>query len=297
MTLRIDEPGPACTVQDLGRPGLARLGVGRSGAADRSALIAANRLVGNADGAAALEVTLGGLRVTALVDCVVAVAGAAVPTTVRSADGSRSDRSGPVLKLVVGDQLRLGRPRDGLRSYLAVRGGLDMPAVLGSRATDTLSGLGPAPVQAGDELPVGTLIGAGSRSAPPAPARPVRAPDAAPPVLDLILGPHDDWFTDAAVDALLTSVWQVGRDTDRVGLHLDGPALGRRITAELPSAGMVPGAIQVPLSGRPVMFMADHPVTGGYPVIAVLSTTAVDRAAQLRPGRPVRFRRISPPTG
>ena len=309
MTLRIDDPGPACTVQDLGRPGLARLGVGRSGAADRSALIAANRLVGNADGAAALEVTLGGLRVTALAGCVVAVGGAAVPITVRGADASRSE-PGPVVQLAAGDQLRLGRPHHGLRSYLAVHGGFDVPEVLGSRSTDTLSGLGPLPVAAGDELPVGRVRG-GSRLPEPDfdhenlhqlcgvsrafvgvsradshdrnAAAPTDPDD--PPRLDLILGPRDDWFTDAAMETLVTSEWLVGRNTDRVGMQLDGPALERRITTELPSEGMVPGAIQVPLSGRPVVFLADHPVTGGYPVIAVLSTAAVDLAAQLRPGR------------
>ena len=294
MTLRIDDPGPACTVQDLGRPGLARLGVGRSGAADRAALVAANRLVGNAAGAAALEITLGGLRLTALAECLVGLAGAAVPIVVRTADGSRSAEPGPLLRLAAGSQLRLGRPPDGLRSYLAVRGGLDVPAVLGSRSTDTLSGIGPSRVAAGDELAVGSRPpgGTGPARASGSPAQRVDADHGA---LDLILGPHDDWFTDTAVDALLTSVWQVGRDADRVGIHLDGPALERRIGTELPSEGMVPGAIQVPSSGRPVLFLADHPVTGGYPVIAVLTTPAVDLAAQLRPGREVRFRAISAP--
>ena len=183
MTLRIDDPGPACTVQDLGRPGLARLGVGRSGAADRSALVTANRLVGNADGAAALEVTLGGLRMTALAGCVVGVAGASLPIIVRSGDRSRSE-PGPVLQLVAGDQLRLGRPHHGLRSYLAVRGGFDVPEVLGSRSTDTLSGLGPLPLAAGDQLPVGTRTGRG----PSPESSPPPVPDD-PPRLDLTLGP------------------------------------------------------------------------------------------------------------
>jgi biotin-dependent carboxylase-like uncharacterized protein len=285
--LRIDAPGPLCTVQDLGRPGLAHLGVGRSGAADRGALVRANRLAGNADGAAALEITLGGLRLTALAACRIALAGASLP--VRVDDDNRE--CGTVLDLHAGQRLRLGRPTGGLRSYLSVLGGIDVPEVLGSRSTDMLSGLGPAPISSGDELPIGappTAPATGNIGAPPPEPRGTVE-------LPAVLGPRTDAFTDEMLAILHDVEWTVGSDANRIGLHLDGPALTRRDTAELPTEGMVDGAVQVPSSGSPVVFMADHPVTGGYPVIAVLTSGAVDLAAQLRPGRRLRFRPVPDP--
>jgi biotin-dependent carboxylase-like uncharacterized protein len=290
--LRVDAPGPLCTVQDLGRPGFAQLGVGRSGAADRGAFIRANRLVGNADGAAALEITLGRLRLTAGGDCRVAITGAALPVSVDDAPRE----FGTVLDLAAGQRLRLGRPAGGLRSYLAVYGGLDVPEVLGSRSTDTLSGLGPPPISAGDELPIGVPMGAGvpgadgPRDIPPEPPEPDGTVE-----LPAVLGPRTDVFTDRAIATLQEVEWTVGADANRIGLHLDGPALLRRDTSELPTEPMVAGAIQVPGSGRPVVFLADHPLTGGYPVIAVLTSGAVDAAAQLRPGRRLRLRSTPDP--
>jgi len=284
--LRIDAPGPHCTVQDLGRPGYAQLGVGRSGAADRGALIRANRLVGNVDGAAALEITLGGLRLTALTGCRIAVAGAALSVSV---DGDPREGDGP-LDVEAGQRVRLGRPARGLRSYLSVRGGIDAPPVLGSRSTDTLSGLGPPPVSASDELPIGSRTSTGPVDIPVARTEPDGTVE-----LTTVLGPRTEFFTDAAVALLQAAEWTVGLDANRIGLHLDGPSLARRTATELPTEPMVAGAIQVPGSGRPVVFLADHPVTGGYPVIAVLTSGAVDLAAQLRPGRRLRFRPIPDP--
>jgi biotin-dependent carboxylase-like uncharacterized protein len=285
--LRVDATGPQCTVQDLGRPGFAQLGVGRSGAADRGALIRANRLVGNADGAAALEITLGGFRLTARADCRVAITGAALPVSV---DGA-SREFGTVLDLVAGQQLRLGRPTRGLRSYLSVLGGIDGPEVLGSRSTDTLSGLGPSPIAAGDELPIGVPMGGRvAGDIPPAAPEPDGTVE-----LPAILGPRTEVFTEEAIAEFADVVWTVGVNANRVGLHLDGPPLARRDTGELPTEPMVAGAIQVPGSGRPVVFLADHPLTGGYPVIAVLTSAAVDLAAQLRPGRRLRFRPVPDP--
>ena len=305
-SLHIDDPGPLCLVQDLGRPGLAHLGVGRSGAADRGALVAANRLVGNPAGSAAMEVTLGGLRFTPTHECVIGCAGARLPLALRHADGAvqQADAFGGAIRVPGGTQVRLGRPAVGVRTYLAIRGGLDVAPVLDSRSTDTLSGIGPPPVRRGEELPVG---GIGAEPDRPADQQePDRPPDEPPDgpdgpdratVLDVVLGPRADWFAPDAADTLLGTTWQVGVHADRVGIHLDGPRLIRSRDDELPSEGMVPGAIQVPASGRPVIFGIDHPVTGGYPVIAVLTTEAVDRAAQLRPGRTVRFRAIPRSTG
>lgn len=269
-------PGPLTTVQDAGRPGQAALGVGRSGAADRRAYGLANRLVGNPPGAAVLEVTFGALEVRARGDLLVATTGArcagpwphAAPTRLRD-----------------GEVLRLGPPVTGVRTYVAVRGGLDVEPVLGSRSTDVLAGLGPPVPVAGDLLPVGAASG----PLPVVDVAPVADPPAGDVVLTVLPGPRRDWFDDAAW-ARLTSRWEVTSESNRVGLRLDGPPLTRTSEGELPSEGMVRGAVQVPPSGLPVLFLADSPVTGGYPVIAYVADEDVDLAAQLRPGQGVQLR-------
>jgi biotin-dependent carboxylase-like uncharacterized protein len=279
--------GPMTTVQDLGRPGRGDLGVGRSGAADRGALRLANRLLANPEAAAALEVTMGGLKVRAHGDLLVALAGAPCPATVTDATGRvRGIGHQAVECLPDGATLGLGVPRRGLRTYVAVRGGLDVPEVLGSRATDIMAGLGPDRPEPGSLLPVG----------PPPKGFP--ATDLAPlpqlhpdePVLDVLAGPRDDWFSPEALKALCAEPYEVTADSNRVGMRLRGPRLERVREGELPPEGMVPGALQVPPSGQPTLFLADHPVTGGYPVIAVVCTRDVDRAAQARPGQRLRFR-------
>lgn len=280
----MERVGALVTVQDRGRPGFAHLGVGRSGAADLVSHDTANRLVGNDPTVATLEVLLGGLRVRADGPVTVAVAGARVPLSVNGVP--HPDYS--VVHLSDGDVLGLGRVSGGLRSYLAVRGGVQVPATLGSRATDTLAGLGPAPVRAGDRLPIGP--------APPGwPAWDLVPPPPTPEqplVLRVLIGPRDDLFDPAAVGVLTGQEWTVTADTDRVGARLAGPTpLTRSSAGELPSEAMVAGAVQVPTDGQPVLFLADHPVTGGYPVIAVVAADDVGAAAQLAPGDRVRFTR------
>jgi biotin-dependent carboxylase-like uncharacterized protein len=268
--IEIVDPGPLATVQDGGRPGYAALGVARAGAFDRAALRLGNRLVGNPDDAAAIEVTLGGLHVRLSEPATVALTGAGCPG---------APDWGVALSLPAGSAIRLGTPRTGLRSYLAVRGGVAVDPVLGSRSTDTLSGLGPAPLRAGDRLPIGV------------PAAPIVGASAAEParaaVLKLRFGPRDDWFTAAAHALLLDAEWTVRPESNRIGIRLAGPVLGRARDGELPSEPTLPGALQVPPDGRPILFGPDAPVTGGYPVIAVV--TDLDPAAQLRPGDVVRF--------
>jgi biotin-dependent carboxylase-like uncharacterized protein len=279
--LTVLAPGLFTTVQDRGRPGWASIGVTRSGAADRQAAALANRLVGNDAAAAVLEVTVGGLQVRAGRTLLVAVSGAPAPVTV---DGRAAPFDAP-LTLRPGQVLGLGNPAVGLRSYLAVRGGIGVPPVLGSRSTDTLSGLGPAPLRPGDVLPVGAL----AADEPVVDVAPVRAPSSRP-VLRVLPGPRRDWLAPAAWTALTAEDWTVSPDSDRVGLRLAGPRLDRARTDELPSEGLVPGAVQVPPDGAPVLFLVDHPVTGGYPVLAVVTTDDLPAAAQLRPGDRVRFR-------
>jgi biotin-dependent carboxylase-like uncharacterized protein len=279
--LTVLAPGPLATVQDLGRLGWSSIGVTRSGAADRAAHALANRLVGNDAAAATVEVTAGGLRVRAAHAHLVAVTGAPVPVTI---DGRAGPMSAP-FPVRAGAQLVLGIPVAGLRSYLAVRGGVAVPPVLGSRSTDTLSGLGPAPLRAGDELPIGDL----AAEEPVVDVAPVARP-ADRPVLGVLPGPRRDRLAGEAWTLLTSAAWTVGSDSDRVGLRLSGPVLRHAATGELPSEGLVPGAVQVPPDGAPVLFLADHPVTGGYPVLAVVRTSDLPAVAQLRPGDAVRFR-------
>ncbi|MDH2430352.1 biotin-dependent carboxyltransferase family protein [Sphaerisporangium sp. TRM90804] len=285
--LEVLATGPMTTVQDLGRPGRGHLGVGRSGAADRGALRLANRLLANPEGAAALEVTLGGLAARARGDLLITLTGAACPASVVDAAGrARPIGHQSVERLPDGATLRLGMPRRGLRTYVAVRGGLAVEEVLGSRATDVLAGLGPDRPEAGSLLPVG----------PPPAAFPMvelaPAAEAPPgePVLRVVPGPRDDWFRPGALEALCAEPYEVTMESNRVGMRLRGRPLERSREGELPPEGMVPGALQVPPSGQPTLFLADHPVTGGYPVIAVVRERDVDQAAQIRPGQRVRFR-------
>ncbi|MFC9514781.1 biotin-dependent carboxyltransferase family protein [Nocardiaceae bacterium NPDC056970] len=283
--LEVLRAGARTTVQDRGRPGHAALGVGTSGAADVVAHDGANRLVGNGPDAATLEVTLGGLRVRVHGGGTVAFTGAPTPITVNGAPRPLYS----TLHLRDGDEIALGIATAGLRTYLAVRGGIDVPPVLGSRATDTLSGIGPAPVRDGDRLPVGRPRG----ELPVEDLIPPPAPATDPVELRVRMGPRDDWFTPASHAALMERLWTVSTDTDRVGARLDGQGpLHRARHGELPSEGMVAGALQVPPNGMPVLFLADHPVTGGYPVIAVVLEDDIPAAAQLRPGCRIRFRRV-----
>ncbi|MFB6891551.1 biotin-dependent carboxyltransferase family protein [Kitasatospora sp. NPDC056327] len=286
--LVVERPGPLSTVQDLGRRGVAHLGVPRAGALDGPALRAANRLVGNAPGTAALETTLGGLAVRALRPLLVAVTGAPCPVRV---DGRPAAWGAPV-PVPAGVVVDVGAATAGVRAYLAVAGGIAVPPVLGSRSADLLSGLGPAPLAVGDRLPVG----------PPGPRGrgPELVPLPAPPavlVLRLRPGPRADWFAPEAADLLARERYLVAPESNRIALRTEGPPLPRARDGELPSEGMVLGAVQVPPDGRPVVFLADHPTTGGYPVIGVVPPADLAAAAQARPGTPVRFVLLRSPAG
>lgn len=271
--------GALTTVQDRGRPGHAHLGVPRAGALDPPAAALANRLVGNPETAALLEVTLGGLALRTDTGRWVAVTGAPVPVSV---DGQARDH-GRAEWLPAGSTLRLGSPVTGVRSYVALAGGLSVPAVLGSRSTDTLAWVGPPRVEAGVELPLGEPTGAPRPHDTPRPA--------APGPLRVWPGPREDWFATGALDALCATSYAVGSDSNRIGMRLQGPPLTRVRAGELASEGLVLGAVQVPPDGCPVVFLADHPPTGGYPVIGVVDEDDLWQCAQLRPGDPVRFTR------
>ncbi|GAA3160303.1 biotin-dependent carboxyltransferase family protein [Planomonospora alba] len=279
--IEVVAPGPYATVQDLGRPGYGHLGVPRSGAADAPSLRLANRLVGNPEGAAGIELTFGGAVLRFLRGAWTALAGA--PCPIALAGGSPGMHA--PFWVPAGGELRVGTPAAGLRTYLAVRGGIDVPPVLGSRSADSLSGLGPAPLAPGRVLPVGPTGALPPITVDAAPAR-----GGAPGALRVLPGPRDDWFAPGALAALCAQPYEVSQDSNRVGVRLLGRPLERAREGELPSEGMVAGSLQVPPDGRPIIFLADHPPTGGYPVIAVLAAAGLAAAAQLRPGDRVRFR-------
>jgi biotin-dependent carboxylase-like uncharacterized protein len=271
--------GPLTTVQDEGRPGLAALGIGRSGACDRSSYRLANRLLGNPAGTAALEVTFGGLALRPERDLLVVTTGA------RCA-GSFAHNA--PAHLAAGAALRLGPPAAGLRTYVAIRGGIDADVVLGSRSTDILAGLGPPVISTGDVLPVGT----DQLPMPGVDVAPVAETESGEVTVSVLAGPRLDWFTPPTWTTLTGRPYTVTNDSNRIGLRLDGAPLERAVPGELRSEGMVRGALQVPPSGRPVLFLADHPVTGGYPVVGYVRDEDVDRCAQLVPGQRIRFRSV-----
>ncbi len=289
MSLVVREPGWRTTIQDLGRPGLGSLGISPAGAADRAALRLGNRLLGNPESAAGLECTMGGLAVQADSPHWCAVTGAEAEVTV---DG-RPVAVGMPFFVAAGAVVHLGAPRRGLRSYLTVAGGLDTPVLLGSRSEDSLGHLVPAAIDAGVRLPVG---------------RPGRIPrvdhphNSALPAAELLTlpitsGPRRDWIEEESWARFTREVFVVSGRLDRIGVRFEGPVLRRAATRELPSEGLIRGAVQVPGSGEPIAFLADHPTTGGYPVIAVIDAEATDLLAQAVPGQRVRFEAGGPDHG
>jgi biotin-dependent carboxylase-like uncharacterized protein len=288
MRIEVLGAGALTTVQDLGRTGYAHLGVPRAGPVDLPALLLANRLVGNPPTAAGLEITITGCTLRFDVATVIAVTGAEVT---RLRIDSRPTDAGTPVPLRAGAVVEIGPTRTGVRSYLAVAGGIAVEPILGSRSTDTLSGLGPPVLRTGDVLPLGTPSGKpASVWFTPRPA-PAPAPASGPVRLRVWLGPRHNWFTHSALTTFTTASYAVSPLSDRIGARLTGPPLARISAHELPSEGVVLGAVQVPPDGQPLVFLANHPTTGGYPVIAVVDEADLPLLAQARPGTTVTFSR------
>ena len=289
--LRIIHPGMLTTVQDLGRPGHTALGVSPSGAADTISLRVGNRLVGNADGAAALEMTLQGGEFGFDSAMAIALAGATARASLISGGSEQVLASWSVAIVRAGDRLRVGPMLSGARSYLCVPGGICVDPVLGSRSTHVATGLGPRPLGAGDLLP----IGIGSRPPRELPAGARRLVTEAIERRTLRITARDD---DPAMAALATALcdrpFTVRDRSDRQGIRLAGAlstgagSRGRMITEGLP-----PGAVQLPESGEPIILLADRPTTGGYPVIACIASADLPACGQLRPREAVRFQRVT----
>lgn len=281
--IRVLRAGMLTTIQDQGRPGLAHLGVPPSGAADWPSLAFANRLVGNDERAAGLETTLDGCALETTDPCWVAVTGARAPLTA----AGRPAAPDHATFLPAGATLEIGTATSGLRSYVAFSGGLKVPPVLGSASCDLLSGLGPPPLRASQELALGRPAG----HPVAADCAPGPAPDPSP-TLRLLPGPRAEWFAPSVWPTLTAQPYRVEPASNRVGLRLRGPVLHWATERELPSEGMVAGALQVPPAGQPILFLTDHPTTGGYPVIGCIEPADVAVAAQLRPGDRVWFRLV-----
>jgi biotin-dependent carboxylase-like uncharacterized protein len=262
--LRVIRAGPRTTVQDSGRIGFAHLGVPVAGAVDVASMRAANAAVGNAWDAAVLESTLGG-------DVLAADGGGVTVAVV----GTATDDG--VVTLQPGETLRVGRAA-GAYVYVAVAGGVDVEPVLGSQSHDSLSRLGPPPLSTGQVLPVGSAIGT--------PYDVVCTGRTGP--LHVLPGPHLHLLPPGVLDALVAAEWTVTPQADRVALRLAGPPIAPGIDG-IASEGLVAGAVQLPPDGAPVLFLANHPVTGGYPVVAVVQSDDIGGAAQSRPGAVVRF--------
>jgi biotin-dependent carboxylase-like uncharacterized protein len=278
--LSVLTPGPLTTVQDLGRVGYAHLGVSTSGAADRESLALANRLVGNPPGTPALEVTFGGLSIRLDSPRLVALTGAPAPAF---ADGKPVPD--PIrFRLGASRVLTLERPAVGVRTYLAIAGGLLVAPVLGGAGYDVLAGHGPRPLRAGDTMSLGAAL--------PPPQVPVELAISRVPVGSATVrfrwGPRHQLFDAADRELFVTNRWLTSTESNRVGVRLLGTPL-RIGKVALASEGMVRGSIQVPPSGEPIVLLADYPVTGGYPVIGVVTERDLGLVAQSPPGTEINF--------
>lgn len=272
------------TTQDLGRRGRAGEGIARSGSFDAVGAAFAYRLVGNEPGAAVLESLFGSCVLEVRDAVIVAVTGATVSVTVNGAPVSANI----AVQLGVGDQLELGMPTEGLRAYVALRGGVDVPPIIGSRSYDSLGKIGPPPIVDGAYLEVGSSAISDAWFS----TVPVRPRDARP-TIDVVFGPRFDWLDEVSQQTLARDPWTVEPASDRTGVRLSGPVLIRAASKqglELPSEAMMPGAVQVPPNGQPIILGPDCGTTGGYPVVAVVRERSMANVGQLRPGQQLRFR-------
>ncbi|MDR6951840.1 UPF0271 protein [Ancylobacter sp. 3268] len=289
--LLVTQPGPQTTVQDLGRTGAQAYGVPVCGALDGVALRLANALAGNEPNAAALECRLIGPSFTVEGGPVrLAIAGAEAAIEVTREGETRSYPAWRAIDVPEGASVRIGALRGSGAAVLAVAGGIDVPAVLGSRATDLKGGFGGLDgraLKAGDRVAVVAGTPAGPCLELPRP--PSLAFDG---VLRVVLGPQDDSFTEEGLAAFLGTAYRVSREADRMGIRLDGAPLAFRAGADITSDGIATGAIQVPGSGLPIVLLADHQTVGGYAKIATVISADLPRAGRLLPGAELRFKAV-----
>jgi antagonist of KipI len=293
-SLEVVEGGLLTTVQDRGRPGRRRFGVGAAGAMDVHALAEGNRVVGNTGDAAGLECTAAGPTLRFPAPATFAVTGADLGATLHRADlGPWPVPPGVRVRAREGNVLSFAGHQRGCRAYVALGGGIDVPLVLGSRSTDLPGGFGgflARALRAGDHLAVGSRITLAAAAAP----EPGPVPGDEVTTLRVVLGPQDDHFAPDALQRFLSTEYPVAATSDRVGCRLQGPALAHAGPSEIVSDGMLPGCVQVPPDGQPIVMGPDSPTTGGYPKIATVITADRPRLAQLLPGQArVRFEEVT----
>ncbi len=290
--LTVVRPGLFATIQDLGRFGYQELGMPVAGALDPVALRLANALVGNPQGMAGLEIALLGpaLRVDAPSARIAAVGPLAL-TLEREGDAPQRLAPHRSHTLRQGDILRLGAVDGASVACLAVSGGFALAPVMGSLSTYVRAGIGPLggrPLAEGDRLPLARDSAPdGSDVELPQP------PDYGAGPLRVVLGPQEDRFTESAIDIFLSATYRVGKQADRMGLRLEGPALAHRGSADIPSDGLVTGSIQVPGNGQPILLLNDHQTAGGYAKIATVISADLPRAGRLRPGDGLSFQAVT----
>jgi antagonist of KipI len=292
MALVVIRPGMLTTVQDRGRWGFQASGVPVAGPMDIVSHRLANALVGNTVEAATLEITLLGPELEFEDERVVAIAGADFSLTV---DGRPASPRDGAFVVPTGARLRFGVRRRGARAYLAVSGGIDVPPILGSRATHVISGMGGfhgRALRAGDRLPLGPSA-RGRRTARP-PSEPIIALPDRGATVRVLPGPQRDRFTPASLDLLQSAPYMIAQESDRMGFRLEGPALVHVRGADIISDATGLGALQVPASGQPILLMADRQTTGGYAKIATAITADLAVAAQLAPGDAIQFAMCTP---
>ncbi len=287
--VHILNPGMLSTVQDLGRFGYMSTGFSPGGAMDSFALQLANILVGNAPGDGAVEMTAMGMTVRFDSSCAIALTGADMQPKINGESVSMNK----TLEVNAGDVLSCGYAAKGMRTYLAVSGGFELPLVMGSMSTNLKCGLGGFTGRAlkkGDALPLRyqlttDMIGCHSFT-------PENYMDT-PLTLRVVLGPQEDMFTDEGIRTFLSRVYRVSEQSDRMGLRLEGPKIENKNGVDIISDGIATGAVQIPSSGTPIIMMADRQTTGGYAKIATVISADLKRIAQAKPGTALRFRAVT----
>lgn len=289
--LEVVAAGALSSIQDLGRPGLRRLGVPRSGALDPVALRLANAVAGNAEEEAALEFLLVGPTLRAAGGAVRLGLAGDVEAVVQASEGERAVGSWRSVTLRPGESLQVGPTSGGRVGYLAVAGGLAAEVVLGSASTYLRGGFGGA---GGAALRTGQALAPRSASPPHGPEQILPRPPAAGGPIRAVPGPQDDHFTEEALAAFFGGEYLVRHESDRMGMRLEGPRLAHRPErgAEIASDATVPGSVQVPGSGQPIVLLADCQTSGGYPKIATVATADLPRVGRLAPGARLRFERV-----
>lgn len=283
------KPGLLTTVQDLGRYGYLKYGIPISGAMDTFSLVAANLLVANNSNDACLETTLFGPELQALTKTQIAITGGAISPKING----QNVPTWQTLEAQKGDIISLGKVESGCRAYLSIRGGINTPLMLGSRATYVRGGFGGIN---GRQLKTGDIIE--GFNTPPLKVGYSMPEDLVPQFTDqfkvhVILGPQADMFTEKGINTFLSSSYKVTPEADRMGYRLEGPTIEHKAKADIISDALLPGAVQVPKNGKPIIIMRDAQTTGGYSKIAVVITPDVSSLGQARPNDTVEFLEVT----